>query len=238
MSGYRFKKPPVIASIAALTSIAILGNLGLWQAKKYQAKTLYNSETCAQNNAPVMSGDYSAIAKDSLSFCPGKARFEGTLDTAQSFRIGPRVQDGNFGYHHYAVLRGADQGGILVNLGWSAQESFTLPITAQKVSITGNLINPGKPSMLAMKNVAEDEQWQTLDVAEITAHYGIENIAPYVVIAQEIEPEITSLLEPSELANSYLTPQTHLQYAAFWFLMAVALSVIFVLRFMTKKESA
>ncbi len=232
------QRPPVVASLAALVALGILLNLGLWQAKKYRAKTLYSDTICARDIAPVRTQKFTQLEDSSTSFCPGKANFTGLLDTAENFRIGPRVQNSNPGYHIYAILRSIEDGsGILVNLGWTPQETYTLPFIQKEITVQGDLIAPGKPSMLAMKNIPEREQWQTLDVEQIIEYYGFENISPHVLIASDIKPEPIKRLEPSALANSYLTPQMHLQYALFWFSMALAMLVIFTLRFVLKKKA-
>lgn len=237
MSNYTLTKPPLIASITALISLAILVNLSAWQWGKYQRKSLYQSAICSNQAVPVHAENFSSIKENSASFCPGKARFTGTLDPDFHLSVGPRAQGGNPGFHIYSILRGSDDSALLVNLGWAPAQEPPLQIPQERINISGDLIKPGTPGMLAMPNKPEDNIWKTLDIAAIQNHFRLTDIAPYVLIARQNEPEVqSSYLEPAELSNTYLTPQMHLQYALFWAAMALALSVIFTFRFALKRK--
>ncbi len=230
MTHLHFKRPPLIASVLALSGCAVLCGLGTWQMQKYIAKTgLRNSPSCidARVQPSEVSNGYNKLLPDPCGFLQV---LSGTLHAQTLIPIGPRTNKGDIGYHLYAPLKAEDGTQILVNLGWSPDKAPTLSNFA--AIIEGHIITPSGPNSFTPENKPETQEWYGLSVAEISAHYGLENISDAVIFAQNINPAPQTPLVPAELSRSYLTPEMHLQYAAFWYFMALALSIIFILRFM------
>ncbi|MFN3700556.1 MAG: SURF1 family protein [Alphaproteobacteria bacterium] len=161
--------------------------------------------------------------------------------------VGPRVHNGVSGYHIYMPISGADGSRILVNMGWSAgksltfSEAFSDPIDVQRggantalrdIQMTGSLAAAPRRNMFTLANAPEAEDWFHLDLAEIATHYRLEEVnMQELVYAQTITPDIFKDFTPATLSKLYLQPETHLQYAAFWYFMALALWAVFILRF-------
>lgn len=237
----QFKKPPLLPTLLTAASVAVLCGLGNWQAQKYFTKSAGRSGIC-QSGVVAKPQDKALQNLDvlPLAACPDKISVQGVFSDHAIIPIGPRVHDGEVGYHIYAPLRGTDQSHILVNLGWSKMPEFIFSGSAptSTTTIHGSLMTPSPKGMFTLDNNPEKNEWYTLDIEEIAATFNIENLAEEVLFAKTIEPEIPEAsFMPAELSKLYLTPETHLQYAGFWFFMALALFVIFILRFASAPDN-
>lgn len=232
----RLKKPPVIASICALAGCTILCGLGTWQAQKYILKTsLKNSMECTAPAAlpPPISAGFDILEPDG---CRSIQRFTGQFnEAAPLISIGPRTHEGEIGYHLYApLISGADSSQILVNLGWSKDKSSNIGLS-REIQINGHLLAPSAPNHFTPANIPEKQEWYALKVNDIAAHYDLEKLSPYVIFAEEVTPSPRIPLVPAALSKTYLTPEVHLQYAAFWYFMGVVLLGVFIFRFALTK---
>jgi surfeit locus 1 family protein len=252
------EKPPILPSVLTLCGSIVLAGLGTWQINKYFDKTRNHVQHCS--GVEIAVADDSAIDTinpieqgfDDLGGLAPRSRclygfgLIGGLaaqDINLQIPVGPRVHNGVSGYHIYMPISGADGSRILVNMGWSAEKSLSLidPADDQRggadsalrdIRITGSLAAAPRRNMFTLPNAPEAEDWFHLDLAEIAAHYGLEGVnIQELVYAQTITPAIVRDFTPATLSKLYLQPETHLQYAAFWYFMALALWAVFILRF-------
>jgi len=239
---FRFKKPPLTPSVFALVGVGILLSLGTWQAQKYVAKTGdRNADICAEGRAPIYTGDFTALDQSPYASCPDKMALSGQLLDAIQIATGPRMHDEDIGYHLYIPLKGDDGTGILINTGWTAEPRiYPMATGASNIQFTGTLLRPSKPNYFTPDNDPQNDQWFSIKTEEIREKYPNLNggaLADHVFVASAVYPAGTFPdFVPAEMAKSFLTPQMHLQYAGFWYFMALALIGVFVMRFMIARD--
>lgn len=234
----RLQKPPILASIFGLMGVFILLSLGTWQANKYIAKTRHaEDDACSRQTAVLVNAQYTMIDGDyPFVHCRDKIAIQGRLNKDVTIAVGPRVHDGKPGYHIYKPLIGLDYTTMLVNFGWS--ETKDLPLTSKGYTVIGNAYKPSSGNYFTPDNRPEKNEWYALDIAKITNIYDFKNLSPYVFFAKTLNPnDLAESFVTAEISKTYLKPETHLQYASFWYFMALALAVIFVLRFMVTKKA-
>jgi surfeit locus 1 family protein len=223
-----FKRPPLLPSILTIGGVAVLCGLGTWQLDKYWLKTSA-PDLCITKSAQERTlKDFSAISAQTL--CPGLYTLIGTIKHQQVFPLGPRVHDGQPGYHLYSMLEDSGGQNILVNLGWTAEKNASLK--TGEIQISGYLMKPPAANAFTPGNVPGKNEWYALDFKAIEDLYDVQPRPDIVLMAQSLEPEIIAPFYPASPSKTYLNPETHLQYASFWFFMAAALIAIFILRFM------
>jgi surfeit locus 1 family protein len=231
------QRPPVFPFILAIAGIAVLCTLGTWQLNRYQWRVA-QFEKCETRNTEI-SKNVIEEAQGSPDGCTISA--VGSVQAKPVIPVGYQVKNETMGTQIFGVMRMSDGSGLLVNLGWAKQAPAALPsktITASGQWITPNGSNAFTPEHAGEHNgeqIRKDSDiWFALDMDEITAHYGLNDIADKVLYASEVTPPVLSPFEPSALRQTYLKPRSHLQYAGFWFTLAMSLSVIFILRFCRK----
>ena len=240
---FRFKKPPLSASLFALVGTGILLSLGTWQAQKFVAKTAdRNAALCTQDISPIYTGNFTALDQSPYAACPNKIALSGKpLDTVQ-IPVGPRMHDEQMGYHLYMPLQGEDGSIILFNTGWTGapERAISPAITAQTIQVTGTLLRPSEPNHFTPDNSPASNEWFSIRMEEIRAKYPAfnnDNLADHVFIASAVYPPDTLAdFVPAEMAKSFLTPEMHFQYAGFWYFMALALIGVFTMRFVIVRD--
>lgn len=232
-----WQRPPLIATLLALAGVFVLLGLGTWQAQKYALKSQAlagDSALCAQ--AIPQSADFNDMDADAARLCAADITLSGVWAADIQIPVGPRTHEGAVGYHIYMPLRGEDGTVILVNTGW--QEGKAAKRVAQdsgRASVRGYLGKPSRPNRFTPENAPQRGEWFTLKPDEIRAQFPAlarAGLSDYVLFAQSMTPEgAIADFQPAELSRGYLTPSMHLQYAAFWYALALALALVFVLRF-------
>lgn len=239
---FTLKKPSILPSLLTACSVAILGGLGTWQAQKYITKSEGRSGVCAQETLLHKHAGFLDFSADPLAACPNKVVLEGTLLPEPIIPVGPRVHEGEGGYHLYAPLKAAgDESIILVNLGWSKDKTLSaddINTLNTSIKITGSLITPSGKGRFTLDNNPSANEWFSIQPQEIAAIFNLEQLSSQTFYAGTIEPPLEANFIPAQLSKLYLTPETHLQYAAFWYCMAFALLIIFTLRFALDRESS
>jgi surfeit locus 1 family protein len=176
-----------------------------------------------------------------------KVRVSGHFDTTQAFLLDNKIYQGRAGYQVLSPLKLDSGEAILINRGWipPGEDRTVLPrfdTPATRITITGRVIKSDKaPLQLSQDNIV-GENWpvvvQWTDFGQMEKRLGY-HLLPYIV-----------LQDPDNLGGfsrdwsiTWIKPEKSTSYAVQWFLLAVALLVIyFVVNFkkvkiMTKSES-
>lgn len=241
---FRFKKPPLSASIFAVAGVGILLSLGTWQAQKYITKAGdQHTDLCTQERAPIFTDNFTTLHESPYASCPDKIALSGELMDSIQIPVGPRMHDEEMGYHLYIPLKGDKGSVILINAGWNEKTRIPrLNTPAENIQITGTLLRPSKPNYFTPENKPEEDQWFSIKMDEIRKTYPNLNgdtLADHVFIASAIYPDNTfPNFTPAEMAKSFLTPQMHMQYAGFWYFMALALIGVFIFRFVMIRDNS
>ncbi len=218
------RKFPVFALTCFLAAMATLLSLGTWQLHRLEWKNHlvaaldaeYAKDAGRTNLKPAdIRGDF--------LFRHGTLR--GTYDYTKEILIGPRIHDEQSGYHVLTPLKLSDGSVILVNRGW-VPAGWREPPRNRSATVTGLLRRPDPRNMFTPANVPAKDQWYSAGMAEIAAAKNIKNLSPYILYSEGkgTAPPLPQGLKPA-LRNQ------HLSYALFWFTMAAALFVVFILRF-------
>lgn len=242
---FHFRAPPIIPGLFTLLSLALLCALGTWQMDKYLIKT---ADSCAPSDGaydPPISDLHTEQFNDirsASSYCTKPLRFQGTLDMKYSVTIGPRMHKDRPGYYLYAPLTGDDDTKIYANLGWlpgtspnANPEDFLQSGFTGPVELTGYLKKAGKKNMFTPAGSMKDGHLFAFDMKDVQDYYAISGLNEEKIIhITDIKPAgaLNTPFTPAALKSTYLEPGRHLQYALFWFSMAVALLIIFTGRFM------
>ncbi|MGH1398421.1 MAG: SURF1 family protein [Alphaproteobacteria bacterium] len=221
------KKPPLWATLFTILGITILCTLGTWQIQRLNWKTEILSDLNAAYKNPRTELTHEAL--NTQTFAYGHA--SGTFQWDKAFKAGHKVVDGAAGANLILPLK-TKNGDILINLGFMPQmhelEKHPLKrFNGKSIAITGLARTPDWNNFTP-QNDPDKNLWYRLDIPQITTHFKLENPAPFILYAHESEPKISETLPDN---TNWQPNNNHLQYALFWFAMALTLQGIFWLRF-------
>jgi len=223
-------KLPFWATLLTLLGIAILCALGTWQLQRLAWKndilqkldTAYESEKSQK--------------MDTADFKDGEFRYGeigGIFMPDKAILLGPKTKDSKIGYDLIAPIK-HKKGTILVNMGWTESSKLEdLPIyyvSGKFVRFEGLARKPGWNSFTPDNDPAEN-LWYKPDIEEIAAVKELKNPLPFMFYAER-----SSYKFDGQFPNNqrWSPNNNHFQYALFWFFMAGALALIYVLRFVRK----
>jgi surfeit locus 1 family protein len=223
--------PPWGASLVALLMLATLLALGTWQVKRLAWKTalLHNLAQAYRSDPDLTLADFADAARHKTMFLHG--HITGHLAEGQTILIGPRTHEGMVGYHALTPLRLDTGGAVLVNRGWIPAEKAKQSLTQdgdKDVRITGLARLPDRANIFTPDNQPDSGVWYSVDMAQISTRTG-SALPAYVLYAEQIDGKAQTF--PLTFDRNWRPPNSHLQYAVFWFTMAGALILVFILRF-------
>lgn len=229
----KLKRPPFLPSALTIICIAILCSLGTWQLQRLQWKQdIISNLEAAYSNQTI--SELSPHSLDNQRFAYGTV--SGTLLTEKALLLGPRTNDGKVGNHLIVPLHTAENITYLVNLGWTDQSlaaaTSVISNLPPPVTVTGLARKPDWNSFTPNNNPALN-QWYKADIEEITAAKELGHTAPYIVYAEH-----TNYKMDAQFPNNtrWQPKNDHATYAAFWFIMAFALMVIYGFKFVVSSE--
>lgn len=227
---------PVWATIFTVIGIAILITLGMWQLHRLEWKENLLSQIAAAQDSEPLGAATLVDSRQDTRYLYHPAAIYGLYDSAKSFLIGPRTHNGEAGYHLIVPLQILEDNRpaytLLVNRGWVAARPTDLP--EGFITVTGMLRTAEPAGAFVPPNNPAADEWYSLDIAQLTATKGLQNVLPYILYATGENPADPAM----SVAGAYHAPggpmlaNNHRQYAGFWFAMAAVLVVIYILRFL------
>jgi surfeit locus 1 family protein len=220
------RRIPLLATLMTVVAVAVLCGLGTWQIQRLHWKENLLAQIAAAREAGPRE-----VTVINFDDAPLYAQLHGHYVSGARFLIGPRTYDGAAGYHIVMPLMTDGGRAVLVNRGWvpeGQQDSVAAPSGA--VTVTGMLRDLDPGNIFTPPNAPEKNTWFRFDLPLMAAAAKIGVLAPLVMYAESETPESASL-QPVRAALAWSPPNNHLQYAVFWFAMAAALLVIYILRF-------
>ncbi|OLP42328.1 SURF1 family protein [Rhizobium oryziradicis] len=133
------------------------------------------------------------------------------------------------GYWVLTPLTTTDGETVLINRGFVPLDKKA-PSTRLEGQITGpvtvtGLLRLSEPNgTLLRSNVPQDDRWYSRDVAAIASKWDLSNVAPYFIDADK---SATGGTFPVGGLTQVKFPNSHLQYAITWFVMAL-MSLVFL----------
>jgi surfeit locus 1 family protein len=219
----------------AITSVcvAILLGLGTWQVQRLHWKNEIIAkleEAYDQKPPPFLdAARLEGLSHEEHPFSFGEA--EGHFLRDKAILLGPRTDDGRLGYHLIVPLETKENKTLLVNLGWVSDmwkdntegRLADLPLTP--VKITGAVRKPDWTTFTS-KNSPSNDLWFRADIGEIAAAKELAAPYPFFLYATETQP-----LVPDDIkrhAADWFPRNKHLEYALFWYGLAVIMTGIYL----------
>ncbi len=225
-------KLPLWATVFTVISVAILLGLGTWQVKRMQWKNQIIAE---------LDSAYNSERPDRLELDKAKDRnfsyglIAGIFMPDKALLIGPRTKDGKVGKDLIVPVRVHGQYDLLVNLGWTEETDISrLPIHHAKgkgIRVTGLTRKP-EWNDFTSENSPEQDLWFRADINQIAKAKDLKSPYPFLLYAETASYKFDAAFPNNE---RWYPRNKHLQYALFWYTMALALIVIYVIRFIWKK---
>ncbi len=222
----RLRKRLVFFCLFSLASIGLCVGLGLWQLQRLEWKQqlLHSlSETTPRSYGDLPQGD---TIKEFA-----KLKVVGVYRDDLAIKITPRVLLGQKGAHLLIPMILSNGHALLIHRGWIPDNMSVHSQSNVETLVLGIACYPKGTGWFVPKNQPDQDQWHTIDMAQIKDHYA--KLAPELAV--QLLPFY--LLEQSEFIERRL-PQPlpikdnirndHLQYAITWFLLAFALLLLLV----------
>ncbi|KAJ3354193.1 surf-like protein [Allomyces javanicus] len=214
--------------------------LGSWQLYRLRWKLGLIQETEAALARPPVPLDASGtIGTTALPDTFTKVSVDATLDPTTEFLVGPRVRDGENGFHIVAPYTTTTGTRLLVNRGWIANGKASS--TTARFSepgprrIVGLAKLPGeKPSSWTPDNEPSKNQWYWIDVADMSKRAQTQALVVEEVdegrrdTAAERDMRDAGLPLPKEPTANLRN--NHLEYAVTWFSLSAATLAMIVFR--------
>ena len=222
------KRIPFWASFLTVIGVVVLCGLGTWQLQRLAWKTdiiagleaAYDSQSGATVFAQGFTGG---------EFIFGTV--EGTFLPSKLVKLGPRTGGGTISYDVLVPLA-IGESVLFVNLGLNPEPYKKLKLSEfenKTIRFEGLARVPGWNSFTP-ENEPENERWYRADIQQMAAVRNLDNPLPHILYAETASED----LGPFPHNTRWMPKNNHLQYALFWFTMAGALVVVYVLRFIRK----
>lgn len=212
----------------AVAAFAVLVGLGTWQLDRLAWKEALIAERTAMlaRSPVVLTGD--PAEAEAAAF--RRVAVTGTFLHAAERLVGPRVRNGQAGWHVVTPLELENGRVVLVDRGW-VPEARKYPYSRRagmvggRVTVQGIVRRPAEPGRFAPDNDPLREQWFRVDPAAMADHLNLSGVAPYWVEAGDA-PNTGGF--PIGGGGIEMPPNNHLQYAVTWYGLAAVLAVMSV----------
>ena len=227
---YQFR-PKLIPTLAMLLVLPLLVSLGLWQANKAAHKQLLQDVYDERGKSGLMRIGSEPINIESIRY--GKVWARGFYEPAFQILIDNQIYKGQAGYHVITPLRiSGSPMRVLVNRGWvpTGADRNILPVIETppgEVEVTGYAHDPSAKYLELAGPDKNQESWQKV--------WQNLNIKRYKEAVPFSVHSIIMLLDPASpfgYVRYWPRPDSridvHKGYAIQWFLMSIALVVIYL----------
>lgn len=217
----------------ALLFIPIFIGLGLWQLERYEEKRALEARYESRlSQSPVAITELNHKQAENLMFTA--VEVQGQLIKTPALLLENRYLGGQLGFELLRPVQVPSQQelAVLVNFGWiksppTRQTLPVLPRLPKDITLRGTLVSPETNPLAGDSTVPfEDPIIRVIDIdlAEISSRSGL-SLLPYVVRIDPADP--LALKTDWRITNT--RSQKHFGYAVQWFLMALALAVLWFL---------
>ena len=206
--------------------------LGVWQMERREWK-LNLLERIAQNQAAAPIPLDGLLTHDPLAFEYGRVKLTGTFLHDKEFDLGARSRKNEVGIQIVTPVRTDDGKIVLFDRGWvpSAKKDPATRAEGQvagKVELTGIVRRSQVQRQFAPDNVPDKNVWFHVDVPLMRSMAGGKPDPKLDTFFLEADAAPNPGGIPIGGQTRLDIPNDHLQYAITWFLLAVALIVIYL----------
>lgn len=224
---WRDFRPTIGSTIAVLIGLAFLLSLGSWQIYRLSWKTDLIAERTAHLNAAPVALPTDNAALEAMMWVP--VVLTGRFLHDKEIHLAARSHRGNVSTHVLTPLVRNEGPTVLVNRGWVPDDKKDPATRAAAqiddvVSVRG-LVTPGAGrNIFTPDNDPASNFWLSVDFAQMGGAVGRE-LQP-VIIDADATPNPAGF--PIGAQTRLNIPNDHLQYALTWYLLALALVVVYV----------
>lgn len=220
-------KLPLRETIITGICVALLCGLGTWQVKRLHWKQdiidHLNAEYDAASKAPMLDQRLDELANETQPMAYGGIRVR--LMREQSVLLGGRIEDGRAGFHLLIPAQLDNGRTLIINAGWvndlwqDNREDRLATLPSEPITIYGIVHKPDWSSF-ASKNSPANDMWFRADINEIARAKNLNDPYPFILYADHADQD---LYDVKLHEDRWLPRNAHLQYAIFWYALAVAM---------------
>lgn len=219
-------------TVFTLACLAVLIGLGLWQLERLKWKEGLIAQIEARSKgAPITLEEGIAIARKGRDPSYYRLRVEGRFHHAKE-RYLYATSDGRVGWHVITPLETADGDMVLVDRGFVPDmlkdpSSRALGQIEHVVTVTGIARSPEIQAIFTPDNEPQANRWFWRDLGGLARSMfpaGTIEVAPFFLDAEKSDVPGGW---PEGGQTRLEIPNSHLQYAITWFLLALCLGVIY-----------
>lgn len=233
-------KIPFWATVFMLMGVMVLCALGMWQVKRLAWKQDIIASIQEQQSIDPTQNHFTP---DDLVVAHAFKRgaVTGHFLHDKEIHLAPRMYESVVGYHLFTpfILAGDEGRILLVNRGWvpnkmNMPEDAVIEFPAGEISIAGTIRNPAKANAFTPENKSDDGIWYHIDLSDVSKALGLSTVFPVLFYADNPSLagyEVDDGHYPLPVSVNVIPQNNHMQYAFFWFSMALVLVIVYVLRF-------
>ena len=222
-------KLPFWASLLTLIGLIILCGLGTWQLQRLEWKNTLIAQLAAQYAKDPIPAPTELTEDLNLT----RVQIQGRYIRNKEILIKPRTLNGTPGSHVLSAFQPqGHQTPILVNRGWTAIDEKPTAPTLGRLTLTGLFKTAPEDNIFVPMNIPESDEWYRMDLAQIAAYFDLAKLEPVILYLEAPQTQAY----PIAIGDKPTLKNNHQQYAMFWFTMAGVLLIIFILRFVLKKQ--
>ncbi len=206
----------LVPAVSTLVMLVVLLGLGFWQLQRreWKADLLARIDSAERLPAVPMPASPEPFAKVSV---------QGRLRTDLQALYGAEVRGDTLGAHLIMPLERVNADPVLVDLGWVPMQRRD-PLVLPTGAIEGFVRPAEHAGTFSATDDPEKRLFYTLDPGPIATAFGLQEVAPFVLVAVGQAP---AGVFPDPVRNLPRPSDNHLQYALTWFGFAVTLMIIF-----------
>jgi surfeit locus 1 family protein len=228
---YRFR-PKLIPTLATLLVLPLLINLGLWQSNKADHKQAMQDIYNQRGDSTVVQIGSEPVNLESIRF--SRVVVRGYFEPAYQILLDNQIYHGQAGYHVITPLHiNGSNMRILVNRGWVpiGENRNNLPVIETpngEVEVSGFAYDPSGKYLELAHEVGKQGDWQKVWQNLELKRY--QSLVPFPFHTVSI------LLDPASVSGGFVRdwpkPAARIEvnrgYAIQWYLMSIALVVIYL----------
>ncbi|RPD82405.1 mitochondrial protein required for respiration [Lentinus tigrinus ALCF2SS1-7] len=250
-SAYRAKREPWITPTMVLVGLIPIFTFGLgtWQVQrlKWKVALIDELEEKLRREAMPLPPHVNTAAIPEFAF--RKVALRGRWDASHLMLLGPRVWDGNNGYHVVVPLVRSDGSTVLVDRGFVAKDlaqnvKQRLADGGDEVEVLGMLRTAQVRNNFTPENHPDKGEWYWADIDAMAAHAGGEEAGVQPVFVEEIfeghAGEASSRLArgvPIGRSPSVDVRNSHLSYIVTWYSLSAVTTAMFVRLVMKRRQA-
>lgn len=241
LGAYEFK-PRWALSVVTLMALAILLRLGFWQLERAEEKRDILAQQERVRVLPAANLNQLDSIETLVEQPYRKVQATGQFDERHQILIDNKIHQGRVGFEIVTPLLLADSSRVvLVNRGWAPmgptrQDLPATPTPDGAVTVEGMLkVNLQDVISLGETNRV-NQDWpaivQWVDIEALRASTGL-NLLPFMIF--QAPGDEHGFVRNWQIVNA--TPAKHISYAVQWFVIALALAIVYLILSTSKVKS-